>query len=146
MPLVGRNKRLYYEYLAKQIEREDSLVNTRITWMLTSQGFLFAALALIVNKDARAELYKILVFILPLTGASLSLIGLFGVYAANSALRKLKAKWPDIEDDKFVRPFGGKTASFIGNIPCYSLPVTMCIIWLFILYMTISRITVFVIQ
>ena len=40
-----------YEYMSKQIEREDGLINTRITWMLTFEGFLFAALAIVAGKD-----------------------------------------------------------------------------------------------
>jgi hypothetical protein len=37
-------KRLRYEYIAHQIHREDSLVNFRLTWSLTLNGFIFAAL------------------------------------------------------------------------------------------------------
>lgn len=58
--LNEKEKRQYYEDLSKQIEREDGLVNTRMTWMITLQGFLFAALALIGNKtEIRDEIYKV---------------------------------------------------------------------------------------
>ncbi len=49
--LKKKEKQNYYQYLAHQIEREDGLVNTRLNWMLTTQGLFFAALALLADMN-----------------------------------------------------------------------------------------------
>lgn len=129
------NKRLYYEYLSKQIEREDGLVNTRMTWLLTSQGFLFAALALIAKKgDVREDLYSFLTIIFPVTGIVLSIVAFLGVHAANLALRDLKKHWNNFKDDEiFVRPFGNQTMKTFGDFPSTLLPILLFLIWVSIL-------------
>lgn len=38
---------VYYDRLVQQIERKDQALDRRISWMLTTQGLLFAALALV---------------------------------------------------------------------------------------------------
>ena len=40
-----------YETIAKQIEREDGLINYRLSWMLQINGFLFAAIALLGGSE-----------------------------------------------------------------------------------------------
>ena len=46
-------RQIAYEYIAFQINREDALVNYRMTWVLQLNGFLLAALA-VAGKDLPA--------------------------------------------------------------------------------------------
>lgn len=46
---------LRYEYIAQQIAREDGLINYRLTWTLTLNGFLYAALGFLGAKEAPDE-------------------------------------------------------------------------------------------
>ena len=43
-------KKQQYDAIAHQIDREDSLINYRLTWTLTLNGFLFAALGFLVVR------------------------------------------------------------------------------------------------
>jgi len=142
---MSQNNRQYYEDLARQIEREDNLINTRMTWLLTLQGFLFTALALIMKVDD-GGLYFLLMVLLPLTGVILSVFGFYGVWGANIALKELKEIWYERyekngnpEKEKFIRPFGNNVASKKGGVPSFYLPIILAVVWLLILGFNIYR-------
>jgi hypothetical protein len=136
-------ERMYYEYIAKQVEREDGLINSRLTWMLTTQGFLFAALALIAKQEeAIIDVYNVLIIVLPAAGFILSITGISGNRAAGMALDDLIDAWESRVRDKpslnklFPRPFGDVRASFFGAIQSTALPVVLCIVWVVVFFST----------
>jgi hypothetical protein len=45
----------FYDYIVGHLKREHGLANSRMTWMLTSQAFLFAAFGVINSKTASLE-------------------------------------------------------------------------------------------
>jgi len=80
--------------VAHQIEREDGLINTRITWMLTFEGFLFAALALVADdQKVDTAVYGVLKYALPGVGIAVGLLAGLAVLAALMALSVLKGRW-----------------------------------------------------
>ncbi|MCC6899732.1 MAG: hypothetical protein IT377_12200 [Polyangiaceae bacterium] len=123
-----------YEYIAFQINREDGLINYRLTWTLQLNGFLFAALALIgeANK-VDAAIRNLLVQVLPVTGIATNLAGLAGVVAANMAIRELKELWGHRQDTRFPRPFGKPSAFLLGLLPSVLLPAVLVFVWVFAL-------------
>ena len=128
-------KENYYEYLVHQIEREDGLVNTRLNWMLTTQGLLFAALALLAGKDTNAEMREMLTLLLPLMGIVLSVISLLGVSGAEIAMKDLKKQWEDLGySNKVPRPYGAPLAFRLGAIPRLCLPLLFLVAWSYILF------------
>jgi len=46
---------LDWNRVRSEIEHEDNLTNHRLTWLLTSQGFLFAAFALIFQASTKTD-------------------------------------------------------------------------------------------
>lgn len=127
------DKQNYYEYLAHQIEREDGLVNYRLTWMLTTQALLFAALALLAGKDTDAEMREILASLLPWIGIVLCVIAFLGVTAANIAITDLKSEWEKLAYDKAPRPYGRPLAHRLGLIPSFGLPLLFLGAWIYVL-------------
>ncbi len=120
-----------YEYIAHQISREDSLINNRLTWTLTLNGFLFAALGIIgsANNSAK-EIVKFLNWALPLTGIAVSFSGFCGVLAAHIQIHYLTKAWKELGDNRWVRPFGDKKISFwLGTIPCFLPSVILIYTW-----------------
>ena len=128
-----QDKQNYYEYLAHQIEREDGLVNYRLTWMLTTQGLLFAALALLAGKEIDVDMRAMLAWLLPRIGIALSVIALLGVSAANNQITYLKKKWEKLDYVKAPRPYGGPWAWRFGLIPSLCLPVLFFAAWIYVL-------------
>ena len=119
-----------YEYLAHQIEREDSLINTRITWMLTFEGFLFAALALVANKEnIGTAVYKVLKYALPLMGIAVGMLAFLGVQAALSALEVLKNRWDPEKFKGYPQPFGGPRPHAFGALYSQGLPLVVIVTW-----------------
>lgn len=49
----------FYEYTVHQIEREQGLVDTRISWTLTFEGFLFAAIAIAISENTPEDVKAI---------------------------------------------------------------------------------------
>ena len=120
--------RYRYEYIAHQINREDTLVNYRLTWTLQANGFLFAALAL-VGKDLDGPVRAVFDLALPLTGLSVSMAGILGVYAANRQITYLISLWSERPFLNWPRPFGGKWAFGLGTLPAYIPLVVFAFVW-----------------
>ncbi len=128
------DKQNYYGYIAHQIEREDGLVNYRLTWMLTTQGLLFAALALLAGKNTNAEMREMLTLLLPSIGIVLSIISFLGVAGASIALYDLKTEWEKLAYSKVPRPYGPPLAFWLGLIPRLCLPLLFLGAWGYILF------------
>ena len=89
--------------------REDSLVNNRLIWVLTIQGFLFAAVALSFEKGIEQKIYLLIISIV---GVAISVMGAFLSVLANIHINKLKSQWGGIKTIvKDVSPFWFWSAS-----------------------------------
>src|SRR5215831_731060 len=82
------------------LEHEDELINRRLSWNLTLQGFLFAAygvtLQAITNKSPNHDLTKhlsILLYLFPLLGGAVSTLSYMAIYAAQKAIDQLREDW-----------------------------------------------------
>ena len=100
-----------YEVYRNYLQHEDELANRRMTWMLTIQGFMYAAYALLVQKrldvtlqdhpivrlllpatpDSYAVCYlHLVIFIIAGTGICISLIARRSIKAAEQAGKSLQ--------------------------------------------------------
>jgi hypothetical protein len=121
-----------YNYIAHQINREDNLVNHRLTWTLQLNGFLFTALALISDKvDPSTKAFFL--YALPATGLIVSLAGLMGVLAANHQLNYLTQEWDPKTKVLWPRPFGAPLARWLGKFPSLAPVIVLSIVWLWLL-------------
>jgi hypothetical protein len=120
--------RRLYDDTAFQINREDTLVNYRLTWTLALNGFLFASFALLA-KDITGSIKTYFEIAIPVTGFIVSAAGLGGVHAAHLQLNWLKAEWEKLGCFIWPRPYGGKNAFFLGRWPSYVPMITLTCVW-----------------
>lgn len=126
----------YYEQTASQINREESLINWRLTALLTINGFLFAATALSLteNFSLSCELRSFWFKLLSSFGVIVNVGGLLGIQAAYRAIDHLKSnlvsRLPDIgSGDPYPRPYGDTTAKRMGKVPSLLIPVALIVFW-----------------
>jgi hypothetical protein len=125
-----------YEYIAHQINREELLINNRLTWMLTLNGFLFATFALLLKSDpaTNSPIWDSTIFLLrwglPTLGASISFAGLLGVAAARRQIKWLCGEWKQLDEPHLgIRPYGDDHADGLGKASCYLPPVALMVMW-----------------
>ena len=82
-----------YDAFRKQVAREDELIHRRLTWMLTTQGFFFGALAVIDRQGGDAKLVCLLKFWVPILGVAVSASALGANLMAHRVLRMLEREW-----------------------------------------------------
>jgi|CXWL01.1.fsa_nt_gi hypothetical protein len=117
-----------YDYIAHQVNREDSLVNNRMGWVLQLNGFLFAALAL-AGKDMPLHLSMFFQLAIPIVGLITSIAGFIGVRAAHRQLDYLKSLWSIQAFPDWPRPFGDPKAFRLGSYAAFWPAATLCICW-----------------
>ena len=123
-PEVSKQK---YEYIATQIDREDQLINFRLTWTLTANGFLFAALAFVHSKDGShktgREFFQVA---LPILGFVFSVSGLLGVISAQIQELDLIQEWKNLQNSPWPRPYGRFP---FGGVPSLVVPIALTFLW-----------------
>lgn len=124
----------FYEYTVHQIEREQDLVNTRISWTLTFEGFLFAAIAIAVRKDTPTAIGELFGYIIPLIGIAVAMLSLVGIYAAALSKDTIKQRWTQRSAHKLYPPtFGSRKISALGRITSYGIPIVLIVSWFLLL-------------
>jgi hypothetical protein len=91
--------------IREQIRHEDSLVNHRITWLLISQAFVFAAFTSVALQQNQVlnipkENIPLLLFFIALLGQALNISSFAGILAAFRSLRILREKWYNTVEDQ----------------------------------------------
>jgi hypothetical protein len=120
-----------YDALATQIQRENEVINHRLTWTLQLNGFLFTATALLGPREPLPPAVGLFVhWLIPLTGACVSLAGLLGVVAANLQLLYLRRFWAGLGLADRPRPFGDvRNAYLLGAVPAVLPPAVLATVW-----------------
>lgn len=153
-----RRARERHEDIAKQIEREDGLVNTRTTWLITCEALLFSGVGLLatrVPENLVAGRYWSAAIMLG-GGATLLALGATvavrcrdALKAAHTQLIYLRDRWTESRylGDNFVAPFGGNLEHAHGiNYPvelarsliAFSIPAAGALIYLAVITLFIK--------
>ena len=131
--------------LDSQIKVEYELIGHRVSWLLVSNSFLFAAFVVALGNsslDANTQkLIRILVLALPVIGLVSSVLVSLAVRAANEVVHELK-KARDFVEEQASRFYeyerlGVHIKSWphiVGNWPPALLPPLFAIVWLTLLY------------
>jgi len=132
-----------YRIVRQQIEHEDSLVSQRLSWLLSSQSFLFTAYAISLNgpyqirSKALESTVGLLILLLPLVSIlSAMLIGMT-VWAGMWTMLKLRRAYARQLAQTFmselppIQSTGG--ALFLGHFAPIFLPVLFIVIWLLLI-------------
>lgn len=108
---------------------EHELINRRLTWLLSSQSILFAALAFVLGKDADLKLKMIFFDIVSTLGLGISLLILLGV---SMGMMAKYTSWYDVNKgvQKTGIPLGVRTwITTIAIIPDVCMPVLFAWAW-----------------
>jgi len=123
------------DVLLYSLQREDNLINNRLIWVLTFQGFLFAVAAISFTGGKPPEYFISAVASL---GAFTSGLGVFLSIWGNGSILKIRNKWSEYDGyAKEVSPF----TSVQNNTTRFSvffglsvfMPLSICVAWLWIL-------------
>jgi hypothetical protein len=123
------------QHTSQQLEREETRINSRITWALAFQGFLFLSSATILSQDAVDKVSRQrFVYVVAAVGLFVASISLLGIHAAYSSIRRIKSKWCAVEQlceeaPWFARPFGDDRQHRLGLLPSYTVPIAIIIAW-----------------
>lgn len=142
----------YYNHLRKEIEREDGITNQRLTWAMNAQGFLIAALtillvspwpsALVPQLPGEIRLLRVVIFrefallVVPAIGLVSAYITYRGVSASRQALEHVKNDWKAINDLLCIVPemaphaFGDGPRFVYGSRFAIFLPGVFALLWL----------------
>jgi len=142
IPLTNKNDDKEKEsrsHLSSQISHEEGLIDNRMTWMLTIQGFLFATLALLVKTKFTGPLVKTdnlivgeMLNAIPILGAIISLLAFIGMYAAYESIDHHK-KQSGAPINTNV-PGGNVLASKLGRVVSMSILGAIASTWLYLLW------------
>jgi hypothetical protein len=128
-----------------QIQVEFDLIGHRMTWLMTSQSFLFAAFAVCVTtpQPRLLLLTKWLQFILSVVGVISALAVDLAIIAAHSVVERLKPVRQKLEKaarSKHFEALGVEVESREhrwGNLPSRILPGVLVVAWLLLLYLVV---------
>ncbi len=116
------------------IKHENELINHRITWLASFQGFLFAALALASNS-ARGDL---VVYALAIVGTFVAISSFLGIRDATLAIRKTRTWWDENRIDTYYGPdvvgLRGQDTSFGPLKPWHFVPWLFAFMWVGIVW------------
>ncbi len=133
----------YYRILRGQIEHEDNLVGSRISWFVTSQSFLFSAYAIIAGgitpntSKAGLDAKHVLLVVIPLMAIATSVLILIAIYsgiAAMTAIRQRYSRLVPKPDDSPLPPIHGNARTrALGMAAPVLLPPLFMAVWIFLL-------------
>ena len=86
-----------YRYLRSEIHFEYSIINARVTWLVTSQAFLFMPLAIGIPVGSGASGVADSVFFpfIPYLGIAVCLLALVGIIGAVTRVNQWKRKYAE---------------------------------------------------
>ena len=131
-----------YEDIAREMVRhENELMNHRLTWLLTLEGLLFAALGFAWGKDDATA--KGLVDVFCGIGIVVPVLTLFILDAAQKALIRLRDWWESAQPTGYQGPgiigYWHKPALIAWFVPWRILPGTFVLAWIFVAYFNHAR-------
>ncbi len=130
----------YEPVVRKMISHENDLVNHRVNWLLTVQGFLFTALAFAWEKDDS-------LFLVPMVsaiGVAVALSSAFLLHEGSRAIVELRAWWDkDCPKSWYRGKLTHRGPGVVGRwsntwytrhfLPVQVLPVALCCTWALII-------------
>jgi hypothetical protein len=131
-------------HLSEAIRTEFELISSRISWLVTSEAFIFAAFSTLVACSSHEittlqHTRNLLLQLLPILGLALSIVAMIALQAANKAIIKLKSKRDEMleyypKNIKLPLISSNDIEHCLGNIPSIVLPLLFMIIWILLYY------------
>ena len=146
-------KELYSIY-RDYVKHEDELINRRLSWNLTLQGFLFAAygvsfqvLAGPPNDAGLKQHMHYLPCVFSAVGLAVAILVLMSIMAAQDSIDGLRTAWhePSRHIDEALREAlpgltgaGQSFANRWGKVPQVGIPIVIILAWLMLLAIAVS--------
>jgi hypothetical protein len=127
-----------FDMVLRLLEREDQLVNSRMTWYLTIQGFIVASVALSFTGKFESHPYLQIpaTILLSTLGIAISAVVFISVGRARENKMKIGKMWGKVcrpEAKLFPDPRGEPT-SWVGNLtPGLAVPVIFVAFWIMVI-------------
>jgi hypothetical protein len=131
-----QNQQTSIEEIRRRIEHEDSLLNQRVSWIVSSQAFLLTGYAILLNaptefhNERHARDHALLMKIIPITSIWITLllwIAMLASIAAMRALRESAEKHPGYQADHIQ---GSRRTRLLGLVPIALIPGVFLVTWL----------------
>jgi hypothetical protein len=126
--------KLFSHYSAR-VERQDSLINQRLKWMMTSQGVLFSLVAAFLKLGTETTDQSHLVYFASIgviVGFVISISGFLGVLGGQKAIRQLVNKWEKITADVYPALIGENDAVKCGFNSARLIPIALLVGWILV--------------
>ncbi len=115
------------------IDKELTLINERMTWLVVSESFMFSAYTMALANHDKAIVLNTLVFLMPLVGLLLALLVYPGLLAAHFTAKWLKEERHQFElrlpEDLQVKLLAPTRAHVLGSVPAFVIPVMLISVW-----------------
>lgn len=122
------------EIIRNMIQQENSLISSRMGWMLTLQGLLFGALGFVLKEPLIPNYYIVMI---SLTGIAISVLTAWGLNNATRAIIILMKTWEGNPKASRARPviglYNNKTL-FSYLTPWLILSLIFIVPWTFLLF------------
>ena len=119
------------------IEHENTLMNNRIGWMLTINGFLIAAMSL---KSFNSGM-KVVGLIIPIIGVMVAIASIVALQIGLKAVKRLRDRLVKIRKNDYfeigVMGFDEKGKWMSRMAPWSSLPIVFFLIWFVLLVLSL---------
>jgi hypothetical protein len=126
-----------FDMVLRLLEREDQLVNSRMTWYLTIQGFIVASVALSFTGKFESHPYLQIpaTILLSTLGIAISAVVFVSVGRARDNKNKIGKMWEKVykpEAKLFPDPRGERT--WLRNLtPGLAVPVIFVVFWIMVI-------------
>lgn len=138
--LTEDNRAELYARIVEQVSREDTLIDQRLTYTLTFQSILFAALAFAARGAPDDEIRIVLTQIVPIFGIGTSFFGFMGVVAGFISIWQKLEAWryyfknnqEDNQNDEYTSPTGRGIVLFVAWSGYIAFASGLVLGWLFI--------------
>jgi hypothetical protein len=130
-----------YRIIRGQIEHEDNLIGSRISWFVTSQSFLFSAYAIIASNIQPAGItggtdpkHKLLT-IIPTIAIATSVLILLAIASGFRAMHTLRRQFEKLAPAALPLPpvHGSGSTRLMGMAAPILLPPLFMAVWIFLL-------------
>jgi hypothetical protein len=115
------------------IDKELTLINERMTWLVVSESFMFSAFTVAVANQEKAIVLNTVVYLMPSIGFLMALLVYPGLLAAHFTAKWLKEERHRFElrlpDDLQVKLLASKRTHVLGSMPAFVIPVLLLLVW-----------------
>jgi hypothetical protein len=138
--LKDSDQHVLYDYMRKEVEREDRLTHERLTTLCSFQGFLIAGVGLLLSSGWTPDMPTITV----LRKGTIAVIGVWGIivglsshisiHASRKSLSNAKKRWEIVSkeidlDARFPQTHGERNVFLRGSIAAHVVPLSFTGMW-----------------